>query len=1036
MANNLELKLNLALDGLEKGVAEAKAQIKSLGKEKADIVIDIRKDRLNQDLSKVKAELNRLADQQVTPDIEIKREQALNDILSIKRQLNDLDALSVDVGLDVQGGDKIKNLIAEIKTGIGREIGSQIFQGLSQIPAQVAQTTLQFEKLQTVLKTTLGSQSEADKAFALIKDFAASTPFQVSSITDAFIKLTNRGVKPTRESLTQLGDLASSQGKELDQLVEAILDASTGENERLKEFGIQAQKSGDQVTFTFKGVQKTVANTPEAINAAILSFGELQGVAGGMEAQSKTLGGALSNLQDVGDTLAVAFGQELAPILLEIVKGFSESGASAEGFAKGAGQNVGNAIKFLVDNGNALKTVLELVAIQFGLTKAAAAATSIELAIAAGKAAVAAGGFAGLAASLQATAASAALAAGPLLVFFAAYKTGELIIAERNLREFNDQLDSSARIAENTGNQTFKLAQKLQSLREARQNGRADLAQEKGFLELSKKQLADVEKLKKEQQDLASQASDPSQKQAFLNVANGYEIEANALKKQIAELENVAEAKKQVSKATKEQIKDAQDEAKELAKIAKQKADIDAAASKKRSDLIQQERQKAEEEAITDRRDSAINSLEEAQKKEIGDFQLKQENEIGDRKLAFEQQIADFKDSREAALEDRKRNFEKSIQSDQDKFRAIQESKAEKFQDAERAKAEAFQKQQQEARKAFEDRLSGAKSLVDREGAIGTAETPEAAAKLKAKFAEEDRIRQQVLSTNVDPKASKEQFAQQAKQIAGVGGIRNQEDLAKVQFALAELEAKAKAQFAEEERAKQSEFEATQQEVKRAFREEQNQEQKDFEASVDAAKLDFERDVLKPEKAAIEAEIEAKKIAFERGTLQPLKLQQEEELGNLKKSQEEQLKTLKLGYEQEIADLKKQFKLEEIDLDAKAQKERLDKEAAFRDEQRKLDLAVAAKLSGSKTGANTEIPKFSKGVQNFGGGLAYVHAGEMLMNLSRGTSVIPANQVKAMNSSNNSKNYSFNITSAKDPNALIGEALKQMAVAEMRRNGN
>jgi hypothetical protein len=35
-------------------------------------------------------------------------------------------------------------------------------------------------------------------------------------------------------------------------------------------------------------------------------------------------------------------------------------------------------------------------------------------------------------------------------------------------------------------------------------------------------------------------------------------------------------------------------------------------------------------------------------------------------------------------------------------------------------------------------------------------------------------------------------------------------------------------------------------------------------------------------------------------------------------------------------------------------------------------------------------PKFAKGVENFGGGLAYVHAGEILMNLRRGTSVIPA----------------------------------------------
>jgi hypothetical protein len=42
------------------------------------------------------------------------------------------------------------------------------------------------------------------------------------------------------------------------------------------------------------------------------------------------------------------------------------------------------------------------------------------------------------------------------------------------------------------------------------------------------------------------------------------------------------------------------------------------------------------------------------------------------------------------------------------------------------------------------------------------------------------------------------------------------------------------------------------------------------------------------------------------------------------------------------------------------------------------------------------IPKFSTGVENFGGGLAYVHKGEVLANLSAGTSVIPAHAVQAM----------------------------------------
>ena len=45
-----------------------------------------------------------------------------------------------------------------------------------------------------------------------------------------------------------------------------------------------------------------------------------------------------------------------------------------------------------------------------------------------------------------------------------------------------------------------------------------------------------------------------------------------------------------------------------------------------------------------------------------------------------------------------------------------------------------------------------------------------------------------------------------------------------------------------------------------------------------------------------------------------------------------------------------------------------------------------------------KIPGFSSGVSNFGGGLAYVHAGEILANLPAGTDVIPAHAVQAMGS--------------------------------------
>lgn len=53
---------------------------------------------------------------------------------------------------------------------------------------------------------------------------------------------------------------------------EALLDAQTGEMERLKEFGITAQQNGNKVAFTFKGVTTTVDKTDKAIQGYLLSL--------------------------------------------------------------------------------------------------------------------------------------------------------------------------------------------------------------------------------------------------------------------------------------------------------------------------------------------------------------------------------------------------------------------------------------------------------------------------------------------------------------------------------------------------------------------------------------------------------------------------------------------------------------------------------------------------------------------------------------------------------------------------------------------
>jgi hypothetical protein len=183
----------------------------------------------------------------------------------------------------------------------------------------VIAATSEFQKFEAVLSNTLGSSSAAQLALSQIQEFAATTPFQINELTGAFVKLANQGFTPNITQMRLLGDLASSTGKSFDQLAEAILDAQTGEFERLKEFGVRAAVAGDQVTFTFKGIKTQVDNTSEAIRGYVLSLGAAEGVSGSMEKISGTLGGRISNVQDSFTQLQTTIGQINGGVLFGFV---------------------------------------------------------------------------------------------------------------------------------------------------------------------------------------------------------------------------------------------------------------------------------------------------------------------------------------------------------------------------------------------------------------------------------------------------------------------------------------------------------------------------------------------------------------------------------------------------------------------------------------------------------------------------------------------------------------------------------------------
>lgn len=184
---------------------------------------------------------------------------------------------------------------------------------LKDIGMKAYETRKEYARFEATLRNATGSSKEAATAMKMLQQLAKETPASVAEWNEAYIKLINRGIKPTSEELIAMGDIAMSQGKDIDQFIESLLDAMTGENERLKEFGITASKNGKTTAYTFKGVTTEVDNTDTAIKNYILSLGKLQGVQGSMATQMKELAGLESNLGDQIDSIYNKIGKKLEP---------------------------------------------------------------------------------------------------------------------------------------------------------------------------------------------------------------------------------------------------------------------------------------------------------------------------------------------------------------------------------------------------------------------------------------------------------------------------------------------------------------------------------------------------------------------------------------------------------------------------------------------------------------------------------------------------------------------------------------------------
>lgn len=184
--------------------------------------------------------------------------------------------------------------------------------GLALGLGKMVSVNAQFEDFQATLETIEGSVDKARSSLAWVSDFAATTPFQMDQVTDAFVKLKAYGIDPQAGALKAAGDAAAAMGKPLEAAVEAMADAMTGENERLKEFGIKAETVGNKISYHWRENGKRMAavvnkDDTDAILRTVEGIWKSR-FDGAMERRSKTWNGMWSNMQDIFSMFMTSIG--------------------------------------------------------------------------------------------------------------------------------------------------------------------------------------------------------------------------------------------------------------------------------------------------------------------------------------------------------------------------------------------------------------------------------------------------------------------------------------------------------------------------------------------------------------------------------------------------------------------------------------------------------------------------------------------------------------------------------------------------------
>jgi tape measure domain-containing protein len=231
-----------------------------------------------------------------------------------------------------------------LKTAMKGIVGLAVVKSLYDIGKAALKTSADLESQSVAFETMLGSAEAAQGLMEQIKEFSASTPFQLPQLNEASAKLISFGVSHDEviDKMRMLGDASMGNSQSLETLadvygkVKVSGRASMEDINRVADRGVAIYESlAETMGINESQVRKFVETGKVGFSQVDAAFKQMTSEGGkyfGMMAKSsQTLNGQLSTLKDRFVLIADSMGDEMSPAfknLIEAMNLTNESGGA------------------------------------------------------------------------------------------------------------------------------------------------------------------------------------------------------------------------------------------------------------------------------------------------------------------------------------------------------------------------------------------------------------------------------------------------------------------------------------------------------------------------------------------------------------------------------------------------------------------------------------------------------------------------------------------------------------------------------------